>query len=159
MRTLRIGDLLVQNGNLTPKQRDHILNTQKVRSRPFGVLAEELFGVTPEAVEDAWSQQYASMTQMVDPRTLNIHPRALKAIERRQAWQFRILPLDTRPNGFVACTTQLHLPRALKFACWKLGEECQFVLADPAHLAEAMQTHYPMAGMGVDVIRGTGIAV
>lgn len=159
MRTLRIGDLLVNNGVLTPRQRDHILNAQKTRGKPFGALAEELFGVTTEAVESAWAQQFATLTMQVDPRTFNIHPRALKAIDRRQAWQFRILPLDTRPNGFVACTTELHLPRALKFACWKLGEECQFVLADPHHLAEAMQEHYPMAGMGLEVIQGKGIAV
>jgi Type II secretion system (T2SS), protein E, N-terminal domain len=159
VRTLRIGDLLVQSGVLSPKQRDHILNAQKTRGKPFGALAEELFGVTQEAVESAWAQQFANISALVDPRAMNIHPRALKAIERRQAWQFRILPLDTRPTGFVACTTQLHLPRALKFACWKLGQECQFVLADPNHLAEAMQEHYPMAGMGLEIITGTGIAV
>ena len=37
---IRLGDLLVSNGVLTPEQRDHILELQSKRSRPFGVLAE-----------------------------------------------------------------------------------------------------------------------
>lgn len=159
MRTIRLGDLLVKHGVLTEKQRDHILAAQKLRAKPFGALAEELFGVDPDQVEKAWAEQFAALSVPIDPRAYDVRPDVLGLVERRQAWQFRILPLELNTEGLVACTTQLHLPRALKFAGWKLQHACQFVLADPVHLAEAMQAHYPMPGMGPEVIAGTGIAV
>ena len=52
--TIRLGDLLVRNGALTPAQRDSVLDYQKLTGRPFGELAERLFGVGQRAVEDAW---------------------------------------------------------------------------------------------------------
>lgn len=159
MRTIRIGDLLVEHGVLTPEQRDEILKTQQTRGRPFGVLAEELFGVAQEAVERAWAAQYASYGVLIDPRNVNVDPEAIKAITRRQAWQFRLLPMGFRGRDLVACTTEKHLPRAMKFAGWRLGHECHFVLSDPHHLAESMLEHYPMSGMSVDVIMGTGMPV
>lgn len=159
MRTIRIGDLLVEHGVLTPEQRDEILRTQQKRGRPFGVLAEELFGVAQEAVERAWAAQYASYSVLVDPRQVNVDPEAAKLISRRQAWQFRILPMGFKGGDLVACTTEMHLPRAMKFAGWRLGQDCHFVLSDPTHLAETMLEQYPMNGMSVDVITGTGMPV
>jgi hypothetical protein len=43
-----------------------ILEVQRSSHRPFGDLAERLFGVNPRAVEDAWVQQYVSRTGAVD---------------------------------------------------------------------------------------------
>ena len=49
VQTLKLGDLLVQQGVLTVAQRDQVLEAQRLRRRPFGVLAEDLFGVSPAA--------------------------------------------------------------------------------------------------------------
>ncbi len=147
MRTVHLGDLLVQHGVLTPEQRDAVLAAQQARGGPFGAIAEELFGVSPHAVESAWAEQYASFAPHIDPRTFNVQSRALELINRRQAWQFRVLPLELKGDDLIACTTQDALPRALKFAGWRLGHAVQFVLADPIALGEAMEKLYPMAGM------------
>jgi hypothetical protein len=58
---IQIGQLLIEQGVLTPTQVDHILKVQKISHRPFGDLAERLFGISPQAVEDAWVQQYMRM--------------------------------------------------------------------------------------------------
>ena len=52
MAGIPIGQLLVQQGVLTHKQVQHILEVQRLSHRPFGDLAERLYGVSPEAVED-----------------------------------------------------------------------------------------------------------
>ncbi len=156
---LKLGDLLVRQGVLSARERDAVLLAQRERGRPFGALAEEMFGVTPEAVEAAWAEQYASLAVVVDPREAVIDPGVLAFIERRQAWQFRVLPLEQTDSGLTVCTTQQHLPRALKFTGWRLGHLCQFVLADARALGEALVRHYPMGGMGPDVVARTGLAM
>lgn len=147
MRTVHLGDLLVKNGVLTATQRDEVLAAQQSRGGPFGVIAEEMFGVSPGAVEAAWAEQYAGFAPHVDPRSLEVSPRVLEMVSRRQAWQFRVLPLEVRGDSLLAATTREALVRALKFAGWRLGHCCQFVLAEPLALGEALERHYPLAGM------------
>ena len=48
--TLRLGDLLVNRGAMTGQQRDAVLEYQRLTGRPFGELAERLFGVGQAAV-------------------------------------------------------------------------------------------------------------
>lgn len=159
MKAIRLGDLLVQNGTLTPAQRDEVLEIQSRRGGPFGAIAEEMFGVHPGTVEQAWAEQYTLIAPSVDPRTYNVNPKAVECISRRQAWQFRLLPIGFQRDTLVVCTTQSHLVRALKFAGWRLGHSCQFVISDAGALGEAMMTHCPMAGMTPEVVSGGGIAV
>ena len=146
MRTIRLGDLLVKHGVLTEKQRDHVLNAQKLRAKPFGALAEELFGVDPDQVEKAWAEQFAALSVPIDPRAYHVNPEVLGLVERRQAWQFRILPLRMDGAEVMICTAKEHLPRALRFAYSRFGPGCYFVLAEPDHLGQALERHYPMPG-------------
>lgn len=152
MNTVHLGDLLVKHGVLSAAQRDAVLDAQRSRGGPFGVIAEEMFGVAPGAVERAWAEQYASMTPRVDPRTFTIPPRVLEMICRRQAWQFKVLPIEMKGGDLIVCTTQDNLARALKFAGWRLGHAVRFLLAEPVALGEAMEQHYPMAGMTARMI-------
>src|SRR5438132_1417432 len=61
-----IGELLVRQGVLTQRQVAHILTVQKSSHRPFGDLAERLYGVCPKLVEDAWVQQYVQAAGITD---------------------------------------------------------------------------------------------
>lgn len=144
---LRLGDLLVRNGVLTDEQRDQILEQQREIGRPFGELAERLYGVSPHDIEQAWAEQYASLSPPVDPRRYRPSEEILASINRRQAWQFEVLPLKRDGEELLLCTTQENLPRAMKFAGWRLGEAVSFVLASPKALGEALERHYPMGGM------------
>ncbi len=158
MQHLHLGELLVRNGVMTPQQRDLVLAAQRDRGGAFGALAEEMFGVSPGSVEHAWAEQYAAIAPTVDPRSMRISTEALQAVSRRQAWQFRLLPLELRGDGLLACTTQESLVRALRFAGWRLGTSCQLVLATPESLGEALCSHYPMAGMTARSV-SEGVAV
>lgn len=143
----RLGDLLVQRGVLSPEQRDLILEEQAAVGRPFGELAERLFGVDPSVVESAWAEQYGQVAEFVNPAARTIEPFVLSLIDRRQAWQFRVLPIELREHELILCTTKADLPRAMKFALWKLGHTSFFVLCHADQLAEALTRHYPMAGL------------
>jgi hypothetical protein len=145
--TLRLGDILVNQGVLTPQQRDEVLEEQRLGGRPFGELAEWMFGINPEAVERAWAEQVATLTERVDPRLVEVDPYALRQVGRRQAWQFAVLPLCFDGEELVVCTTKERLTRALRFVGWKIGAISRIVLAEPLSLGEAMERYYPLAGM------------
>ncbi len=144
---LRLGDLLVENGVLSEAQVGSILEHQEDTGEPFGVLAERLYGVDPAAIETAWARQYAGLTRTVDPALEVYEPGALELVTRRQAWQFRVLPMRFEPHELMVATTQIHLPRALRFAANVIGYPVFFVMADPEALGHALCEHYPLPGL------------
>ncbi len=150
----RLGNLLVDQSIITPQQRDQILWVQREHPRPFGVIAEELFGVKPADVERAWAEQLIAYPQRIDPAIIMPAREALGLIDRRQAWQFGILPLDQRGPDLRLCTCPAMLVKAVRFAGWRLAGGCLFELADPDRLAIALQEHYPMAGLDESALTG-----
>ncbi len=144
---LRIGELLVNQGVLTPQQVDEILQAQKRVARPFGDLAERMFDVSPEAVEKAWLDQYVSYSGEIDLDRQRMDVRVLKVINRRQAWQFRILPMRRENDELVAATSAEHLRRAVNFAWGRLEEPIYFLIASRPQLEDFLMEHYPWPGI------------
>src|SRR5207342_2935381 len=93
VKGIQIGQLLIEQGVLTSNQVEHILKIQRASHRPFGDLAERLFGISPQAVEDAWVQQYIRMVGTVDLDDQKFDEQCLRLLNRRQAWQFHMLPM------------------------------------------------------------------
>lgn len=149
---MRLGDLLVAKGVLTKEQRDLVLQEQRQCHRPFGVLAETIFGVRQSVIEEAWAEQYAELTQNIDPSTIQPHSDIIKLIERRQAWQFGMLPVGFDGEELIIASTTRHLARAMRFAGWKLGMPASFAVAEPEALAKALQRIYPMAGLNAETL-------
>ena len=144
---LRLGQLLIDSGVLNPMQVQRILEAQLESHEPFGVLAERLFSIHPDQVEQAWALQYASLSRDLDLAHEFIDPKALGCITRRQAWQFRVLPMRFDGSELMMATTQQHLRRALRFATGVMGLPVFLVLASPAALGEALCRHYSLPGM------------
>ncbi len=149
---IRLGDLLVSHGILSVDERDRVLEVQRESGGAFGAIAERLFHISPAAVERAWAEQVAEWAPRVNPAKAKIQPAALSLIERRQAWQFRVLPMKISEEGLVICTTKESLVKALKFTGWRISAECQFVLAKLEELGAALEKHYPMSGMSAGVL-------
>ncbi len=147
MSEIRLGQLLVQSDVLTDRQVEDIVTEQERTGEPFGLLAERLFNIDPQKIEDAWACQYAVLTRTVNPAVEVFDERAAELVTRRQAWQFRILPLRFEGRELLIATTQSHLRRALRFATNIIGIPVFFVMADPMDLGRALCTHYPLPGM------------
>lgn len=140
---VRMGELLVQQGVLSQQQVEDILAEQKRIGRPFGDLAERMFGVSPDAVEQAWVDQYVTLSTQIDLEKQRIDIRVLKSINRRQAWQFRMLPLRREEDELVAATCADHLRRAVNFAWRRLDEPIYFLIASRPQLEEFLMDHFP----------------
>ena len=145
--SIRLGEVLVRRGVLSSEQVDDILLEQQRTKRPFGLLAEQMFGVPEVVIEQAWAEQYASITGTFDLEENQPEREALGLVSRRQAWQFSVIPITFDGHELVIATTRDNLPRALRFATRVLERPCFFVLAETKALGEALNEHYPMAGV------------
>ncbi len=152
MSEVRLGQLLVEARVLNGAQVDRIVTEQEFTGEPFGLLAERLFGVDPQTIEEAWARQYAGLTRTVNPQVEVYDDRATGLVTRRQAWQFRILPLRFEGTEMLIATTQKHLRRALRFATNVIGIPVFFVMADAESLGRALCQRYPLPGMSPDSV-------
>lgn len=146
-RTLLLGEVLVEQGLLTETDVCSIIEQQRSSGRPFGEIAEQRFNISTEAIEEAWSYQYACNAPTIDPITFLPRCDAMSLVTPRQAWQFRCLPMNLEGDTLVLATTQKYLQRALKFATRVLDRPAYFMMTTEARLATALSEHYPLGGM------------
>lgn len=154
---LRIGQILSEQGVLSGQQVEQVLERQRRESRPFGLICEELFHIPAEVIENAWAAQYAKLTRTIDPAVEVFEPDALGLLTRRQAWQFRILPIRFDDLELMIATTQMHLRKALRFASSVIPVPLYFVMAKPHALGEALCKHYPLPGMTPASVNDSGL--
>ena len=141
---IQIGQLLVEQGVLTQAQVDHILKVQRISQRPFGDLAERLYGINPKAVEDAWVEQYVRIAGVVDLDEQKVDEDCLRSLNRRQAWQFHMLPTTRDEHNLNIATSPENLVRAVNFSTRKLDEPVSMLLAERSQLREFLMKHYPV---------------
>ena len=144
-KTIRIGEILIERGILSEQQVFEIVQAQKREKLPFGVLAERMFDVTVESIEDAWIEQYHRYTGTIDLEQERFDSRALHLINRRQAWQFEIVPIRTEPGGELLMAASRHrLARAVTFAAASLEPVVYFRVAESRQLRSFLRRFYPM---------------
>ncbi len=144
MQGIKIGEILVEQGVLDERQVEHILAVQRSVLRPFGDLAERLYGIDPQAVEDAWVEQYMRNTPAIDLSEIDADKLLLRMINRRQAWQFHISPVDRDDHTINIATTRDRLIRAVNFASRTFNEPVGFLIAEKQHLRDFLMRHYPV---------------
>ncbi|HEY1628237.1 MAG TPA: hypothetical protein VGF52_00165 [Tepidisphaeraceae bacterium] len=144
MQGIQIGQVLIEQGVLSAEQVEHVLKIQRASHRPFGDLAERLFGIEPKAIEDAWVEQYLRTVGTIDLNDQNIDVAALRMLNRRQAWQFHVLPLTKQDGEISVATSKENLVRAVNFASRKLDDPVYFLIAERQQLREFLMKHYPV---------------
>lgn len=149
---VRIGDILVEMGVLTEHMREEILDEQRIVGKPFGELAERMFGIDPDVVEDAWARQYEQIAGVYDFSRGGPEAEATACVTARQAWQFKLIPVRFNHGELMIATTRENLPRALRFAATQLPQVCFFVTTSPEKLTDAIQGVFPMPGFGLETI-------
>ncbi len=154
---MRIGEMLVSAGLLTNEQTELILRKQQSHPEPFGLLAQRMFGIDPQQIEDIWAEATIRLGELVRPEARELDPNVRDLVTRRQAWQFRFLPIRMDPDGsLVAATTRKHLSRAVRFATRVLDRPCRFVMTDPEYLAGKLDDHYMLPGLDERVVTSEG---
>jgi len=154
MQTIRLGEIMMEMDLLDEQQIEQILTEQRDRGGTFGEIAERLFDIHPEDVEFAWASQFRELTGICDIRDVDVSEDAVQCITRRQAWQFSVLPISKKNGELLIATTVENLARALRFVTRTVDSPCSFVITEPVWLGEALQEHYPMAGLTSGALAG-----
>lgn len=144
MTGIKIGQLLIEQKVLTQDQVNHIVKVQRISQRPFGDLAERLYGISPRAVEDAWIEQYVRTVGIIDLEEHYVETECLRLLNRRQAWQFHMLPMHREEDHLNVATSPENLVRAVNFATRRLDEPVYFLIAQRQQLREFLMKHYPV---------------
>jgi len=154
-RPIRIGEILIEQGVLSEQQVFEVLEEQRGTGTPFGVLAERMFDVTVDSIEQAWIEQYHRFTGgELDLSEQRVDDEALSLINRRQAWQFEILPIRVEPSGEVLiAASRRRLARAVTFVASRIQPVAFFRLVESTQLRTFLQKHYPMPEVSEELIR------
>lgn len=152
-RPIRIGEILVEQGVLSDQQVFEIIQAQKKLHLPFGVLAERMFEVTLESIENAWIEQYHRFTGTIDLSEQHFDDRALRMINRRQAWQFECLPVNFEPTGeLLMAASRRRLARAVTFATNRLDKVVYFRIAESDQIQTFLKQHFPMPEISEELV-------
>ncbi len=140
-----IGQILRSRGLIDAEQIEAILQAQVENGRPFGELAETMFGVDPNEVALAWQQQYLAHQTQIDLEDQTIDPSVVGMIDRRRAWQFGLVPLRREDDQLVVATTAQRLRRSVVFAWRYFAEPVFVVVCETQQMNRHLETHYPWA--------------
>lgn len=144
-RAFRIGEILIEQKVLSEQQVFEIVAAQKKLHLPFGVLAERMFEVSLESIEEAWVEQYHRVTGTLNLAEQRVDEAALATITRRQAWQFEILPLHFEDTGeLVVAASRKRLARAVTFAANRIDHVVYFRVAESHELQHWLEQYYAM---------------
>lgn len=150
---LRIGEILIAQGVLTEQQVFEILQAQKKLHLPFGVLAERMFDVSLQSIENAWIEQYHRFTGTIDLEKQKFDEEALRQINRRQAWQFEMLPVHFESTGeLLIAASRSRLARAVTFAASRIDHVAFFRIAESEQLRQFLKRYYPLPGVSQRIV-------
>jgi hypothetical protein len=152
-KPIRLGEILVERGVLSEQQVFEILQAQRKHRLPFGVLAERMFDVTLDSIEQAWIEQYHRFSGTIDLTQRHVDTQALQLINRRQAWQFEILPIGFEPTGeLLMAASRKRLARAVTFAANRLEHVVYFRIAESEQLRLFLHKYFPMPEVSAELI-------
>ncbi|MFI4862485.1 MAG: hypothetical protein ACIAXF_17610 [Phycisphaerales bacterium JB063] len=151
---IRIGEILIEQGVLSEQQVFEIVQAQKKLHLPFGVLAERMFDVTLESIENAWIEQYHRFTGTINLDEQRFDDQALRLINRRQAWQFEIVPIGFEPTGeLMMAASRRRLARAVTFATNRLDKVVYFRIAESEQMQQFLRRYYPMPEVTEELVQ------
>jgi hypothetical protein len=113
-----------------------------VTGQPFGAVAAELFGVQEAELWRAWAQQMIECCPRVYPSEIRIDAKALTFVTAREAWAYRLLPIEWTEQDISIVTTAERLPNAMAYAQIKSPVPAVFALAEREELEAVIRREY-----------------
>lgn len=136
---MRMGFLLTKAGVMTEEQVLAVLERQKASAELFGMIAQEMYGITDKQIWMAYAEQMIGFCVESSLPLQERDTHTLRHIPLRDAWRFQILPLRYEEDGesLVCATTREKFANALAYANNHLGQFfVQYILVDKRELEQ-----------------------
>lgn len=146
MNSQHIGQILVDRGVMRVDHVASVLDRQRSDTRPFGRLAETMFGVSVEEIAAALAEQHRHTTSWVNLAHQPLDPRVLSLIDAGEAWDNLVLPLRREERELVCATGAETLPEALTLLQRKVAEPFRIVFAEMHQLEQFIAERYDYEG-------------
>lgn len=144
-----IGQILVEQGVLTPEQVGRALAAQAERETPLGRVAEVLFGVDRASVIEALAEQVAMRAPQAQLAQETFDPQCVRMLTAQDAWDRLILPIRWEDGELLCATTVETLPSAIELLQQKLDCPFHFVIAEMRPLEEFIASLYAFEGVEI----------
>lgn len=137
----RLGELLVENGLITPAQLQSAITHQKIARGRLGSNLVALGYISEEVLMDFLSHQ-TGVPQM-DVRSVEVPLQILKLVPHRLAEQFTVLPISTKePKSLVLAMSDPSDLNAIDSARFASGLHIEPVVASHSALRKAISDLY-----------------
>jgi hypothetical protein len=143
--TKLFGECLGRVVRLSAHDVSEILEHQAATRRRFGDIALAWGLCRPQHVWQAWWEQLAERTPLVDLHRIGVDAQAVSHLPADLAVLFRAVPLRHHQEQLVVATCEQGLARARAELPALLNKQVQFVTASPVQLDEALLAYYPNA--------------
>jgi len=161
----RLGEILVQQGRITPEQLAEILREQKQRSRPLGQLLVEKGFINSEDLPKILGEQLGIPHMWL--RKGLIDPRVVHLLPKEKALLFQVIPMFRVRNTLTLATSDPHALFVFDEVSKLTHLEVHPVLCRTDDIVDAIQEYYQeemtvdevMAGIGEQDIELIGIPV
>lgn len=145
----QIGQIMIEQNVLTQEQVDRLLADQREADKPFGELAETMYGIDEHKVHQALADQIAYRAPQIKLCQEAFEPEVLGVITAREAWDTLVLPIRVEDGELLCATTVETLPAAIELLSEKLDLPYRFALAEMRPIEEFIANMYAYEGVDV----------
>jgi len=151
MDNRQIGHILVDRGVMRIEHVAAVLERQKQDLRPFGKLAESMFGITVDEVAAALAEQFRHRCSWVNLAHQNLDPQCLIQLEPAQAWDHLLLPLRYENGELIFATALETLEMAIALLQRYVYQPFHLVLCEMRQLEQFIAERYDYEGIELRV--------
>ncbi|MFW5681890.1 MAG: hypothetical protein ACOC1G_02695 [Phycisphaeraceae bacterium] len=144
-----IGQILVDRGVMRVEHVSAVLEKQRSDPRPFGRLAETMYGISVEEIAAALAVQMRHATSWVNLAHQSLDPRVLMLLSPAESWDNLVLPLRREDRQLVCATGAETLPEALTVLQRRIHEPFRLVFAEMHQLEQFIAERYDYEGFDV----------
>ncbi|MFQ5932065.1 MAG: hypothetical protein ACE5MM_06640 [Nitrospiraceae bacterium] len=136
----RLGDLLIDEGNITPDQLSQGLAEQKRTPERLGSVLVRLGFITEDQLVQSLARQYGIPTIDLSRKTLD--PEVLKLIPPHIARKYEVLPLKSTKRSLMLAMADPTDISMLDDVAFLTGLRVMSVLASPSAIRQALEQAY-----------------
>lgn len=142
MKRARFGELLSRMVPLSGHDVEEILQEQSATRRKFGEIALAWGLCRPEHVWDAWCQQSADGTEIVDLEKIGVDAQAAAMLPAHIAREHHVIPLRVATDAMLLASANGAIKHADELSAL-LQRRVTFVHADMTQLEAMLDRYYP----------------
>lgn len=138
--TQRLGEILVQQGRITPNELTLALQEQKRSGKRVGQILVERHFISPEELVQALAYQFH--IPHIDLSRYELEPAVVQLMPYETAIKYRAIPVDRSPDNVLSIAVAQPSNDVITDLMSQFDVPLTFLVADEHYIQEAIAGHY-----------------